>query len=397
MERVSETSPKTPQAVHDDIDTPIGDSEREGRIEATVAFVLILAVTAFHYLTDPHAVEFHNVYRRLYYIPIVLAAFSHGARGGIIAGVVATLAYLPHAFFMAHRDPAPAIDKILEMVLYVGIGGLTGWLVGRQREVQKALERSLEERDALEESLVRAGKLSALGQLTSGLAHEIRNPLASIMGSAEALVDEFDEDHRKYRMGRVLLKEINRLNKVVDDFLAFARPGKPERSRADLADIAEEVVELTAAQARTNDVEVTSELEAGECVVEADPNQLSQVVLNFFLNAYQAFERGEPAAGAPRRVAVRGQSRQIAGRDFVCLGVRDNAGALDAEMVDHIFDPYFTTREEGTGLGLSVSSRIAEAHGGFIEVEAGEEQTTFWVCFPEYDYAEDSTDTSQRG
>jgi signal transduction histidine kinase len=356
-------------------------SRQEGRLEATIAVVMLVAVTAFHYLTDASAVEFHNVYRRLYYVPIVLAAFSHGLRGGLMAGTAATLAYLPHAFLIEHRSPSPAVDKFLEMVLYVGIGGLTGWLVDRQRRVQRALETSLEERDALEEHLVRAEKLSALGQLTSGLAHEIRNPLASIMGSAETLVDEFDEDHRKYRMGQVLLSEIDRLNQVVEDFLEFARPGEPEPGRADLYEVAVEVEELTGARARDGDIEVEVELEANRWLADADPSQLSQVALNLLLNAYQAIERHD-VADAQRFVRFHARERNVGETTYACLGVTDGAGELDSDQSEQVFDPYFTTRDEGTGLGLSVSSRIAEAHDGFIDVETSPDATTFWVCVP---------------
>lgn len=365
-------------------DGPIGPPSDNHRLQGMVALVLIVVVTIFHYITDPHAVEFHNVYRRLYYIPIVLAAFAYGLRGGIGAAVLASLAYMPHAFFMAHRDPSPALDKALEMILYVGIGGLTGWLVGRQKEILRALERSLEERDALEESLVRAGKLSALGQLTSGLAHEIRNPLASIMGSAESLAEEFDEEHRKHRLAQVMLKEIDRLNSVVDDFLAFARPGEPEDGEADLAKVVEEVGELTEPQARSEEVEVSVDLEADRWLVRADAGQVSQVVLNLFLNAYQAFGRADFDTAHRPRVEVAAEGRTVGGRDFACLIIRDNAGGIPAELRDRIFDPYFTTRDEGTGLGLSVSSRIVEAHEGFIDLEVDEEAgtTTFFVCWP---------------
>jgi signal transduction histidine kinase len=365
-------------------DGPIGPPSDNHRLQGMVALVLIVVVTIFHYITDPHAVEFHNVYRRLYYIPIVLAAFAYGLRGGIGAAVLASLAYMPHAFFMAHRDPSPALDKALEMILYVGIGGLTGWLVGRQKEILRALERSLEERDALEESLVRAGKLSALGQLTSGLAHEIRNPLASIMGSAESLAEEFDEEHRKHRLAQVMLKEIDRLNSVVDDFLAFARPGEPEDGEADLAKVVEEVGELTEPQARSEEVEVSVDLEADRWLVRADAGQVSQVVLNLFLNAYQAFGRTDFEADHRPRVEVAAEERTVGGRDFACLIIRDNAGGIPAELRDRIFDPYFTTRDEGTGLGLSVSSRIVEAHEGFIDLEVDKEAgtTTFYVCWP---------------
>ena len=365
-------------------DGAVGPSNNDQHLQGLLALALIVVVTVFHYVTDPQAVEFHNVYRRLYYIPIVLAAFAYGLPGGLVSALIACLAYMSHAFFMAHRDPSPALDKALEMVLYVGIGGLSGWLVGRQKEILRALERSLEERDALEESLVRAGKLSALGQLTSGLAHEIRNPLASIMGSAESLAEEFDEEHRKHRLAEVMLKEIDRLNSVVDDFLAFARPGEPEEGEADLAKVVEEVGELTEPQARGGEVEVTTDLEAERWFVRADAGQVSQVVLNLFLNAYQAFGRTEFDADHRPKVHVEAEARSVGGRDLACLVIRDNAGGIPEELRDRIFDPYFSTREEGTGLGLSVSSRIVEAHEGFIDLEVDEERgtTTFYVCLP---------------
>lgn len=344
--------------------------------------VLMFSVTAFHYTTDPQLVELHSVYRRLYYIPIVLFAFSYELRGGLGAGLFACVAYFPHAFLMTHGSPAPPSDKILEMLLYLGIGGLSGWFVRRQHKAQRALRQSLRERDALEENLVRAAKLSALGQLTSGLAHEIRNPLASIMGSAETLAEEFDEDHPKHRLGQVMLKEIDRLNQVVDDFLAFARPGEPERGRADLVDIVDEVRELTGPQARDREIQFEMEADSGELIAEADPSQVSQVVLNIFLNAYQAFDRLE--ADRPPTVTVMSETRTVSGTDYACLGIRDNAGGIPPTMREQIFDPYFTTRDDGTGLGLSVSSRIVDAHDGFIDLEVDDTRgtTTFWICLP---------------
>lgn len=353
-------------------------SESDQKLWLWIAAVSIGAVTAFHYMTDVHEVAFHNVYRRLYYIPIVLAAFAYGIKGGLGAAVLASVFYIPHAFLMAHADPSPTVDKVLEMVLYVGIGGLTGWLVNRQNEIRLALERSLDERDALEESLVRAGKLSALGQLTSGLAHEIRNPLASIMGSAETLVAEFDEEHRKYRMGQLLLEEIDRLNRVVSDFLKFARPSEPQRELVELEGLAREVRELTASRARQLGVEVVDDLDESAARVPADADQVRQVILNFFLNAYQALEDvDEP------RVVLTSQRRQVGGQRYVCLGVGDNGPGVPEALREKIFEPYFTTRLEGTGLGLSVSSRIAEAHEGFVDVTDASSGAVFWICLPE--------------
>ena len=345
---------------------------------AAVALGLIAAVTLVHYATDMQAVAFHNVYRRLYYLPIVLAAFAHGLRGGVGAAGLASAAYLPHAFFMAHRDPAPPVDKGLEIALYFAVGALTGWLVERQRRVQRQLEASLTERDALAGQLVRAGKLSALGELTAGLAHELRNPLASILGSAEALAAEFPADHRKHRLGQLMLREIDRLDRVVTDFLEFARPTTPTRQRVDMRGLLEEVVGLARHHRDADAVRFQIEVDPNELELEVDPDQMTQVLLNLTLNATQALFEGEPEAPTITYLA---REREVGTRRRRCLGVRDNGPGVDPAHLEEIFHPYFTTRPEGSGLGLSLSARMIEAHGGFLDVESEPGQTTFWICF----------------
>ena len=341
-----------------------------------VAIGILVVLMILHYVTDPHAMVLHNVYRRAAYIPILIAAFSDGLRGGLLTAALATISYVPHAFFMIHhRDPTPDTDKALEIVLYLVIGGLTGWLVNRSRQARRELEQSLHERNALEEQLVRAGRMSALGQMMAGLAHEVRNPLASIMGGAETLAADFDERHRKHRIAQLLLKEVDRLNRVVSDFVRFAKPADPMPRDIDLLGVADEVRQLTAAEAASQGVEVSVEKTSGAPVC-ADPDQLSQVVLNLMLNAFQALkDRIED-----KRVSVKHRRKDVAGTVYECVGIADNGAGIPDELQESVFDPYFTTRAEGTGLGLSVSNRIVDKHGGFIDVESGDDSTTFWVC-----------------
>ena len=342
-------------------------------------------ITSLHYVTDTHDVAFHNLYRRLYYLPILIVSFSHGLRGGVLTALLICAVYTPHAFFSHHMDPSPHVDKLLEMVLYVVVGGLTGWLVERQRAVQRELEDALEETRRMERQLVRAGRLSALGQLTSGLAHEIRNPLASILGCAEALATEFPAEHRKHRISQLLLTEINRLSKVVDDFLRFARPGAPEEyDDVDLLACAEEVRELTANQAAALQVALTTRPDPGvAAVVRGDAGQITQVALNVVLNAYQALEGADD--DPPRRITFLTRAQEIGQRRFVQLGVRDNGPGIPLDHQEEVFNPYFTTRPDGTGLGLSISNRIMEAHGGFIDIHSQPGETTVWLSFPTAD------------
>jgi signal transduction histidine kinase len=208
----------------------------------------LLAVTAFHYGTSPEAVGSHNIYRRLYYLPIVWAAFAGGWRGGLLAAAAACLAYLPHAFFLHHHlDPAPTIDKALEMILYFGVGGLAGFLVDRERLARRReAQRSL----AQLEAEARAERLDGLVHLSRGLAHEIRNPLGGLQGAIEILAEAVPEHDRRREMLPVALKECERLTKVLHDFLAFARPREPEPRAFDAAVLIAHVGDLLRSEAQ---------------------------------------------------------------------------------------------------------------------------------------------------
>ncbi len=340
-----------------------------------VSLGMTALITLAHYTTDSHDIAYHNVFRRLYYVPVVLAAFGWGLRGGLAVALVASLAYIPHAFLLEHHhDPAPAVDKILEIVLYLVVGAMTGWLVERERRAVSRLELLLEERAELERELVRAGKLGALGELLAGVAHEIRNPLASIMGAAEALDRAIPETERNHRLVNIQLREISRLERVVSNFLAFARTSKPHKHTFALNELVEGIIDLTKHQDEQGHFHVDDSLEDAKML--ADRDQVSQILLNLTLNAIQF--RGD----RPFDITFLHRTRSIAGRVHDGVGVRDRGVGVPEEIEEKIFDPFFTTRDSGSGLGLSLSSRMAQEHGGFMELDRAEDHTTFWLYLP---------------
>jgi signal transduction histidine kinase len=192
------------------------------RIEGpgTIA-LMIVAVSLMHYSTAIHIHEAHGIYRRLYYFPILLAAFRYGRRGGLAAAFATCAFYAPHAFGLIGFDPAFALEKSLEMVLYFAVGLVAGVLVDREHATQRSLRRTLEDRDRMASQLLRSERLAAVGRLSAGLAHEIRNPLASINGAAEVLGDDFPAGHPKARLAAILRDESRRLNDVLTRFLTF--------------------------------------------------------------------------------------------------------------------------------------------------------------------------------
>ena len=199
----------------------------------------VVAITAAHFGTPGTYDWLHDVLRRLYYIPIIVSAFLFGLRSALLTSVVVSLLYLPHAFWltgphahhhgMIHADPTGTANKVLELVLYNAVAVVTGLLVEKERRARRDVEQKIVEMQAMEQQLVRAGRLQALGELTAGLAHEIKNPLASLKASSAIIADEIAETSPRRKMVVILQKEIDRLAALLERFLSFARPGSLDR------------------------------------------------------------------------------------------------------------------------------------------------------------------------
>lgn len=319
----------------------------------------IALVSVLHYLTPPHAYQLHDIYRRLYYLPIIVAAFLHGWRGALTASLVAAVAYLPHALGHISHDPGSSTQKSAEILLYFAVGLTTGTLVSRLKRTQRDLHASLVQLREAEDQLVRAARLAAVGAMSAGLAHEIRNPLASIKGSAEFLADDFPEGHAKRGLLRVLVEECDRLNGVLTRFLQFARPRPLERRDFDVGTELDALKSLLDGNQASRGVTLRFH-RGGAVPVRGDREQLRQVLLNVILNACQA-------AGEGGLVDV--HCAEAAG---VCLvEVRDSGPGFTPDALENAFTPFYTTRQHGTGLGLAITYRIVEAHGGSIAVRNG--------------------------
>ena len=354
-------------------------------IRWTVLVVLVGVVTTLHYLTTTSFANIHDIYRRLYYLPIVLGGLWYGLRGGLGVSLLVSALYAPHVLFQWGHHPGSSIEQYLEILLYNVIGGLTGLLAQRERQQKVRFQQTaltLEESYAklreqadqileIEEQLRRADRLSAIGELSAGMAHEIRNPLGSIRGTAEILRDGIAEDDPRAEFAAILIREVDRLNRVVREFLEFARPRETDRMQIDLNPLLEEVLALVRQQAVKNRVEFI--FSPGTIpTIPADEGQLRQTFLNLVLNALQAMTDG-------------GRLEVATGMEEGRLRVhfRDTGVGIAPEDMEKIFNPFFTTRNEGTGLGLAICHRIIQGHGGRIDVTSRPGQgTTFTVSFP---------------
>ncbi len=258
-------------------------------------------------------------------------------------------------------------------LLVVGIGGVVAifWIQARH----------VAERRVLEVAMAREQRLVAVGNLAAGVAHEIRNPLNAISIGLQRLRKEFppaEPEARAEYVGftEIMQAEVGRLNAIVDRFLALARPSRLTLSEEPLAPVLEELLTLLAPQASSQNIQIATELALDGARVRMNRQQLAHAFMNLLLNAIQAMPDGGTltlrAAVVPvdRMVAL---ARQGEGptlpRSVARVAISDSGPGISPEHLDRIFEPYFTTKEGGTGLGLAVAHKIIQEHEGRIDVE----------------------------
>ena len=340
--------------------------------------LFIIAISLLHYLTPLHLHYLHDIFQRLYYLPIILAAIWFGLIGGLACSLAVSVMYAPHILFQWGGHLTVELEKYLEIVLYNIVGGVTGLLVQRERErsveLQKTadgLERSFKQLQAQSEQIIaieanlrRAEKLSTLGEMAAVLAHEIRNPLGSIRGTAEILRDDYRPGDPKYEFIEIQIRETERLNRVVEDFLRMARPIPPEMALCRIQDELETVIMLVVDDARKRQVSLHLEPAASEVIVKGDGEKLRQAFLNLAINALQATARGGS-------LTILTAVCRVADGSNVCeIRFCDNGCGINTASQAKIFEPFYTTKPDGTGLGLAISRKIIEAHGGTLQIES---------------------------
>jgi two-component system sensor histidine kinase PilS (NtrC family) len=231
----------------------------------------------------------------------------------------------------------------------------------------------------MEQRVRQADRLAAVGRLSANMAHEIRNPLASISGAVEALARDLPPDHTRGQLVEIVLRESARLNQIVGDFLEYARPAPMVPLEINMAEILDEVLLLIEHRSLPASLKVVREY--GDTLpTRADPQRLRQAVWNLCLNAVQAMPEGGELRVSARSLRERG------GRLQMCIA--DTGQGISDSDLPHIFEPFFSTKPEGSGIGLALVYRVVEEHGGSIEVRSRVgDGTTFILILPSPDGA----------
>jgi len=236
----------------------------------------------------------------------------------------------------------------------------------------KELEDAYARLEKTHDMLIRHEKLAAIGEVSTRLAHEIRNPLATIGGFAKSIPRKYENRDRTIRNANIIVEEVRRLEEILSNVLDFTKTGVPRKSLTDVNEFVVKTVRVVEGEANACNVLVVLNLCEGECWVEFDPAQIRQVLINVIKNAINAM----PGGGALEITTEHDG-------DWSTIRVKDTGRGIPEEFLENIFDPFFTTRNDGTGLGLSISQRIVQNHGGKLDIESVEgEGTTVSVLLP---------------
>lgn len=354
-------------------------NSRGGQV-ASIALKLVLC-----YLLIGFSDAIYTYYYPIFLIPVVSAATIFDLPGVMLVISLAIAGYFSFLLPVFGVLPHVPSDYLSVMCIRASFYLVVGFLVYQQARAkrnemartQEALDRLMESNRNLrlaEASLRRTERLAALGQLTAGLAHELRNPLGTMKASAEMLARQVGQGHPELaqEMAGYISSEVDRINGLVASFLDFARPLRMKPVLGELKPAVEAAMRQQSELANRAGVQLRLQFDKPELRAEFDPDLLTVAISNLIQNAIQASAHGQA-------VDVRVSPE----KDIVRILVADHGVGIKPEHLENIFNPFFTTKPEGVGLGLALVAKIVDEHSGRINVFSEPEQgTTFEIALP---------------
>lgn len=345
----------------------------------TALLATICAIGILQYFTPLTVVHWLYILQRAYYIPIVLAGLWWGWKHGLAVALLSGAAFAIGTPSIWNVRRVDVLDQCLEIGVFCLVGLTSGILSDRQRSQERDLQKTTHQllRTHLElqdnfENMKRSERLSALGQLAAGLAHEIRNPLASIEGAAAILQRENRNEERRIEFLEIIQKESRRLDGLLTRFLKFAKPPEPNLRSVEVGELLDAVTSLAQHAIPGCRLEIFEDVQPGLTTLQCDLDQMKQVLLNLVINAVQAMPEGGRV-----RLAMRQDENRIT------IDVEDEGSGVSQENVERVFDPFFTTKASGTGLGLPVADQIVRQHAGTLTISRNTARgATFRISLP---------------
>jgi two-component system sensor histidine kinase HydH len=331
--------------------------ERSKKLKLIAGSIAVISVVHYLYLFPVQMSVTRELVNRAYFFPIILAALWFGLRGGLLAPVIVSLICLPYSIVAMGQHRVYFYDEILQMFLFILVGSLLGILKDREQR-QRALNEKLE-------------ALAALGEAIASVAHEMKNIVIPIRGFLRRIRENASLEGKAASYLDIIDSESAKLDKMTQDMLAFGRFAPLQRKEVEVSELLEEVNRMLHNEFRESRVQLICESKSGTRV-SLDVEKIRQALVNLLQNALHA----SPEGGEVRLTAdCNGHA--------VKFVVDDQGVGIPAENLERIFQPFFTTKPKGTGLGLPITHRIVREHGGRIQVKSVPGNgTRFTLTFP---------------
>jgi signal transduction histidine kinase len=356
----------------------------------TAYAVLLKLLLAALLLDHTGGLAINSSYWPIFFVPIVTAAIYYGPIGTLLWTALASAAYCSYLYpaLQEYELTTGSAELLATRILFFFLAAMlvnrfvveNRKQVKRYQELSQAPEETNKELRRVEAAARRSERLAALGQMSAGLAHEIRNPLGVIKGSAEMLSQKLnDSQPLAAELAGYISSEVDRLNALVARFLDFARPMQIEARPHQISEIVDRALESVEHQYPHANVQVKRDYAQALPEVMVDEQLCERVFINLIQNAFQAMDGSHPATGTLNLVISRDTSNGLRGVSAV---VEDTGPGVPPEMREQIFNPFFTSKKDGVGLGLAIVAKILDEHGGSIRLEDSAGGARFRVFLP---------------
>ncbi len=343
-----------------------------------VAIVLgVVVVSALHDFFSMRSVLFHEIFKRLYYVPIVCAGIQYGVPGGAGIALLASAVYLPHIVLDGHMAAMLKVDQYGEVIVFLLVGGTTGLLSSRlraernrYRRAAEALGRATEELEARSDERLRLARLVTAGRMAGGVAHAIRNPLGALTGCLEILDAHMPASHPDREFLAMATRDLARLERVTTAFLQFASPAPPTSATVSVLDVVHGVRTVVESAGGPGRLVIEARPSCASPVARIDPVQLQQALVNLVLDG--AADQGAPEV----HIGVRAVGHLV----LVTLDLGD-VGSNECDIADRL-EP-FPESGIGDGLSLAIARRLIENQHGRVSAAIVDGRLRYEITLPE--------------
>lgn len=328
------------------------------RYRISIIAILVVGISSVHYLLELKYHHYHILYRELYYLPVILGGLWFGLRGALATAVGITICFLPFIFLTWEGFSPDDFSRLMELLLLYIVGLILGLFRDRERIALK--------------KILKTERLAAIGRALAGVAHDLKTPLIAIGGYTRLVQKKMKKGDPDYGKLDIVINETRRLESMIREMLDFSRPLVLNCCKGDLRTTLEECLDIVEHQGEKRKVNVETRFTSHLPVLSFDDSRMKQCIINLLINAIQASPEGEA-------VIVRTSVKN----GLVNVDITDRGKGIPPEKEEEVFLPFFTTKSDGTGLGLPIAKKIVEAHEGKLEVREGAVKgATFRVSLP---------------